>query len=124
MKLSWNEYKKVIEEFLRRAFNNCTLIEDYENESLTDKYIFNFATEDNFYISYICKSVESYMLNYQKEYYGLNRGRNKEYKRCKKCGVLIEKTNNRVMYCKECAKIIDREKAKNRMKSIRSNCSI
>ncbi len=124
MKLSWNEYKKIIEEFLRRAFNNCKLIEDYENEKLTDKYIFNFVTEDNFYISYICKSIESYMLNYQKEYYGLNRGRNKEYKRCKKCGVLIEKTNNRVMYCKECAKIIDREKAKNRMKSIRSNCSI
>lgn len=124
MKLSWNEYRRIIEEFLRRAFNNCKLIEDYENESLTDKYIFNFATEDNFYISYICKSLEGEMLKWQKEYYGLQRGRNKQYKRCKECGDLIEKTNNRVMYCKKCAEIVDRKKAKNRMQIIRSKCSI
>jgi hypothetical protein len=102
MKLSWSEYKKIIEEFLRRAFDNCKLIEDYENESLTNKYIYNFATEDNFYVSYICKSLEGEMLKWQKEYYGLQRGRNKQYKRCKECGALIEKTNNRLLYCKEC----------------------
>ena len=102
MKLSWSEYKKVIEEFLKRAFDNCKLIEDYENENLTNKYIYNFATEDNFYIRYICKSLECEMLKWQKEYYGLQRGRNKQYKRCKECGALIEKTNNRVLYCKQC----------------------
>ena len=64
------------------------------------------------------------MLNYQKDYYELKRGRNKQYKRCKECGALIEKTNNRTMYCKECAKEIDRKKAKNRMKEIRGKCSI
>ena len=110
MDLSWNEYKKVIEGYLRNIFENCKLIEDYENENLTNKYIYNFATEDNFYIKYICKSIESYMLNYQKEYYGLQRGRNKQYKRCKECGALIEKTNNRVMYCKDCAKKINVKK--------------
>ena len=120
MKLSWSEYKKVIEEFLRKAFNNCKLIDDYENENLTDKYIYEFANEDNFYIKYICKSLESYMLNYQKEYYGLQRGRNKQYKRCKKCGALIEKTNNRVMYCKECAAAVNREKTRINMSNIRS----
>ena len=65
------------------------------------------------------------MLKWQKEYYGLQRGRNKQYKRCKECGALIEKTNNRVLYCKECAKTIDRTKARNRMKTIRNKeCSI
>lgn len=102
MELSWNEYKNVIEEFLRRAFDNCKLIDDYECENLTNKYIYNFTTEDNFYISYICKSLEGEMLKWQKKYYGLQRGRNKQYKRCKECGALIEKTNNRVLYCKEC----------------------
>lgn len=102
MKLSWNEYKGVVETFLQRAFDNCKLIEDYESECLTNKYIYNFATEDNFYISYICKSLECEMLKWQKEYYGLQRGRNKQYKRCKECGALIEKTSNRVLYCKEC----------------------
>ena len=93
MKLSWSEYKKVVEGFLRRAFDNCKLIEDYENECLTDKYIYNFTTEDNFYIRYICKSLDGEMLKWQKEYYGLRRGRNKQYKRCKECGALIENKN-------------------------------
>ena len=125
MKMSWNDYKEIIEVFLKRAFDNCKLIEDYENENITNKFIYNFITEDNFYIRYICKSLECEMLKWQKEYYGLSRGRNKQYKRCEECGALIEKTNNRVMYCKECAKIIDRKKAKTRMKTIRENkCSI
>lgn len=110
MKMSWSEYKNLIEEFLLKIFNNCKLIDNYENENLTDKYIYNFITEDNFYISYICKSLESYMLNYQKEYYNLKRGRNKEYKRCKECGALIEKTGNKKSYCDECAKNRERER--------------
>lgn len=102
MKLSWGEYKVVVEEFLLRAFDNCKLIEDYESECLTNKYIYNFVTEDNFYIGYICKTLEGEMLKWQKKYYGLRRGRNKQYTRCKECGALIEKTNNRILYCKEC----------------------
>lgn len=112
MKLSWSEYKNVIEEFLQRIFNNCKLIEDYENESLTNKYIYNFSTEDNFYVSYICRSLEGEMLKWQKEYYGLQRGRNKQYKRCKECGALIEKTNNRIQYCNDCKRKMELERYK------------
>lgn len=112
MNLSWNDYKKIIENYLKRIFNNCKLIEDYESENLTNKYIYELAIEDNFYISYICDSLESYMLNYQKEYYGLQRGRNKQYKRCKDCGNLIENTGNKKAYCKECA--IKRKKESNK----------
>ena len=112
MKLPWNEYKKVIEVFLKRAFENCKLIEDYENENLTDKYIWNFTTEDNFYISYICRSLECEMLKWQKEYYGLQRGRNKQYKRCKECGALIEKTNNRLQYCSDCKRKMELKRYK------------
>lgn len=117
MKLSWNEYRKIVEEFLRRAFDNCKLIEDYENESLTNKYIYEFANEDNFYISYICKSLDGKLAMWQKEYYKVRQ--HKQYKRCKECGALIEKTNNRVMYCKECAAKINREKTKINMRNIR-----
>ena len=112
MKLPWNEYKRVIEGFLKNIFDNCKLIEDYESENLTNKYIYNFTTEDNFYIKYICRSLETYMLNYQKEYYGLKRGRNKEYIRCKDCGNLIEKTGNKKSYCSECA--LKRKKESNK----------
>lgn len=123
--LSWNDYKNIIEEFLLKIFNNCKPIEDYESENLTNKYIYELASEDNSYIKCFCDSLEGAMLDYQKKYYKLKRGRNKKYKRCKECGDLIERTNNRVMYCKDCAKIIDRNKAKNRMRNIRNNkCSI
>ena len=110
MKLSWNEYKKVIEKFLQKAFNNCKLIEDYENESLTDKYIYNFSTEDNFYISYICRSLEGEMLKWQKEYYNVRD--HKKYKRCKECGALIEKKHNRLQYCNDCKRKMELERYK------------
>ena len=107
MDLSWNEYKKIVEEFLKKIFDRCKLIEDYEIENLTNqqtnitnKYIYNFYNEDKSYIKYICDSLEGEMLKYQKKYYGVKE--HKKYKRCKECGKLIEKTNNRVMYCKEC----------------------
>lgn len=105
MELSWSEYKKVIEGFFQRCFDNCKLIEDYEKYS---KYcgIYDFMNEDNFYIKYFCKSLESYMKNYNKEYYGLKRGRDKKYKRCKKCGKMIEVKGNKKKYCDKCAYIV------------------
>lgn len=100
MNLSWAEYKKVIEEKLIKIFDNCKSIEEYEIDNLTNKYIYEFASEDNSYIKYICDSLEGEMLKWQKKYYGVRE--HKQYKRCKECGKMIEKTNNRVMYCKEC----------------------
>ena len=118
MELSWSEYKKVIEGFFQRCFDNCKLIEDYEKNS---KYysIYDFMNEDNFYIKYFCKSLESYMKNYNKEYYGLKRGRDKKYKRCKICGKMIEKTNNRIKYCNNCSYEINKKKTRENMRKIR-----
>lgn len=113
MELSWNDYKKVIEEFLQRCFDNCKLIEDYEKDS---KYcgIYDFMNEDNFYIKYFCKSLETYMQNYQKQYYGLyvkgSKDKNYKIKRCKSCDSLIKNTGNKKMYCDNCAKQIRTEK--------------
>lgn len=117
MNLSWAEYKKVIEEKLIKIFDNCKSIEEYEIDNLTNKYIYEFASEDNSYIKYICDSLEGEMLKWQKKYYGVRE--HKQYKRCKECGKMIEKTNNRVMYCKECYKKINESDAPNRMKRYR-----
>lgn len=109
MELSWSEYKKIIEGFFQRCFDNCKLIEDYEKDS---KYcgIYDFMNEDNFYIKYFCKSLESYMQNYQKQYYGLyiKGSKDKKYKikRCQSCGKMIEIKNKKdfsTKYCNECA---------------------
>ena len=104
MNLTWDEYKEVIEYFLQKIFNNCETIEDYEMKNSTNNIIYDFYNEDNSYVKYICNSLECYMLNYQKEYYGLKRGRNKSYNRCKECGKLIEKNGNKKTYCNDCAK--------------------
>lgn len=117
MNLSWSEYKKVVEDFLKKIFDNCKLLTDYEKEfGVPNIHIYEFI-EDNFYIKYICSSLDGYMCNYQKEYYGLKRGRNKEYIRCKECGALIEKTNNKKMYCDKCA--LERKKASNKKSEIK-----
>ena len=127
MELSWSEYKKVVEGFFQRCFDNCQLIENYEDKSKLNT-IYDFINEDNFYVKYFCKSLESYMRNYNKEYYGLYvRGsKNKKYKftHCQICGKLIEiksKKDFSTKYCKECLKKITREQTKLRVQKYRKN---
>lgn len=107
MSLSWNEYKKVIEEFLRRCFDNCKLMGEYEDKTKIIT-IFNFLTEDNFYVGYICRSLEGEILKWQKKYYNIRD--HKKYSRCKQCGSMIEKTGNKRLYCDKCAKAKERER--------------
>lgn len=107
MSLPWNEYKEIIEEFLRRCFDHCKLIGEYEDKTKIVT-ILNFLTEDNFYVGYICRSLEGEILKWQKKYYGIRD--HKKYARCKECGSLIEKTGNRKSYCNKCAKEKERER--------------
>lgn len=121
MNLSWAEYKKVIEEKLIKIFDNCKSIEEYEIDNLTNKYIYEFASEDNSYIKYICDSLEGEMLKWQKKYYGVRE--HKQYKRCKECGKMIEKTGNKKTYCDECAKKITKINWKKAAKKYRNKSS-
>jgi len=111
MSLSWNEYKKFVEDFLMRCFDNCRLIGEYEDNTKINTRL-DFLTEDHFYVSYICRTLEGYFKNYQKEYYGVRRGRGNIYSRCKQCGSIIEKTGNKRMYCNKCA--IEKERKRKR----------
>ena len=107
MELSWSEYKKVIEGFFQRCFDNCKLIESYEDKTKINN-IYDFMNEDNFYVKYFCKSLEGEMLKFQKQYFGVRD--HKKYKRCKCCGKMIENTGNKKMYCDECARKNERER--------------
>ena len=122
MELSWSEYKKVIEGFFQRCFDNCKLIEDYEKDS---KYcgIYDFMNEDNFYIKYFCNRLEGNMKDYQKHYYGLKYSSRKGYKRCKCCEKMIENTGNKKMYCDECKKEKTKTNWKNASKKYRNKTS-
>lgn len=101
MTLSWNEYKKVIEGFLRRCFDNCKLIEKYEDKTqIVNNY--DFITEDNFYVKYINRSLDGEIRKYQKRYYSLPQTSRKGYSRCKRCGGIIEKIGRNTQYCNDC----------------------
>ncbi len=106
MNLSWNDYKKVIEGFLRKAFDHCKLIDEYEDKTKIITRL-DFLTEDHFYVGYICKSLEGEILKWQKQYYGIRD--HKKYKRCKRCGDIIEKTGNKRLYCNNCSTIMKKE---------------
>lgn len=116
MTLSWNEYKKVIEGCLRRCFDNCKLIEEYEDKTqIVSNY--DFITEDNFYVKYINRYIDREIVQYQKKYYGVRQ--HKKYSRCKRCGGIIEKTGNRILYCGNCKHEKQLEWQRNSMKKIR-----
>lgn len=125
MILSWNEYKKVIEGFLRRCFDNCKLIEEYEDKTqIVNNY--DFIIEDNFYVKYINRYIDREIVQYQKKYYGVRQ--HKKYSRCKRCGGIIEKTANKRLYCDDCALIKKKEsnrkadkKYKNKMRENRKS---
>lgn len=42
-----------------------------------------------------------------------------KYIRCADCGVLVKNTNGKRRYCKGCADIVDKEKARMRMQKLR-----
>ena len=115
MDKSWDEYKKKIEEFLLKIFNNCKQIEEYELENLTNKYIYELSSEDNFYIKYVCKYLEQEIKQYQKEYYKLKSysttKQHIRHMRCKECGKLIKKSGNKKMYCEDCANEVEKRNA-------------
>ena len=104
MSLSFHAYKKVVEGFLRKCFDNCRLIEEYENQSMLTTSL-DFLTEDHFYVGYICRYLDREILQFQKKYYGVRQHRS--YSRCRQCGGMIEKTGNRRMYCERCKRIHD-----------------
>ncbi len=117
MKLSWTDYQTLIKEIFTKVFHNYTMLDDYSNLFHQDMSIDSWS-EDNFYIKYSCRYLESEMKQYQKKYYGVKQ--HKTYGRCKKCGDLFEKTGTNHIYCIKCKKIKQLEWQRNSMKKHRA----
>ena len=109
--LKWTEYKKLINTYIERIFNNFIPLEEYEDDDWEiDNVIIDGWNEDNYIISYICTSLGGYIKTYCRKMQGINQ--RKKYKFCDNCGKPIEKTNGRKKYCSTCAKEIWYEKHK------------
>jgi len=106
MNISWKKYKKLIEGYLHKIFDNYICLDDFEDKTKLVMDI-NYWSEDNYVVKYIGKSLNGYMRNYQKEYYGfymLNQRDKRKYQRCLKCGKLFLIKNSQNKYCDECQK--------------------
>jgi hypothetical protein len=100
MNIRWNDYKILIVPYFKRMFENFIPLEDFEDKNHLTVDI-NTWNEDNFAIAYLCKGLEGYMRNYQKEYYGLSIPNSKQkqvFSRCN-CGRLFKqnKQHNKKM---------------------------
>jgi hypothetical protein len=106
--LKWPEYKKLINTYIERIFNNYIPPHEYENEHGWEmKVNVDGWNENNYIVKYFCKSLTGYLRNYAKN---LNKVRTQ--KKCLNCGVDIDTTSNRQKYCDECNKIIKSKQKK------------
>lgn len=113
MDLSWKEFKPVVENILRKSFENYIPLDDFEDKT-TFVLDTDIWSEDNFIIKYFCKCLQHGIKDYQKKYYGLYRKgkRSKQkYKRCIDCGkmLMVNIKDNSTTRCKECQQIKNRE---------------
>lgn len=107
--IKFSQYKKLINTYIKRIFDNYIPIEEYEKKHGWDANItVDGWSEDNYIIKYFCKSLTGYMRNYIKD---LNSGK---YIECVNCGELIIPTNNRQKYCKSCWKEIREQQNKDK----------
>lgn len=118
LELPWSDFEKIIEDFLRKCFDNCKLIEEYEDKTSISRL--DFLTEDHFYVGYVNKCLDGSIRDYEKRISNLPQSSRHGYKRCKLCGTLIEKTNNRALYCDKCRYKKQLEWQRISMKNIRN----
>lgn len=123
IKLDFNTYKELINEYIYRLFNNYKSTYEYEKEHGWElKASHDGWTEDNYVVKYFCKSLTGYMQMYVRD------SKEKVYKiiNCKKCGIEILKKARRTLYCKKCSteirKMKNREYSRKSMKKIRNKC--
>ena len=115
MSLTWGKYKKVIEGYMRKCFDNYRPLD--EIDTWDSNHVMTAAwSEDAYCVSYFSKSLNGSIKDYQKKYYGLyNPGRNKHVRfvYCQRCGnlIMIKKSKDqRTKYCEGCKDIIKKEK--------------
>ena len=115
IKMKWSDYKKLVNSFIEKIFNNYMTIEEYEEKYGWDIRInIDGWSEDNYIIKYFCKSLTGYFRNYIREFRGFKY--NDKIIHCIQCGVPIKQTSNRRKYCSSCWKERDAELNKQRCK--------
>lgn len=108
--IKWKDYKKLINTYIERLFNNYMPQYEYEEKHGWQMQInIDGWNEDNYVIRYFSKSLTGYLRNYVKA----SRPKEIKEKKCAVCNIDIENTVNNKKYCESCAKTIQ-QKQKNK----------
>lgn len=114
-KLSWNEYKKMIDSYILRIFENIKsvdqILNEIEFEHQVNKEDFDY---DNILISYINNCITGYLRHYIRQF----EEKEDVLKYCVVCGKEIE-GGNRKKYCCECFEMYRRKYKTNKQKEYR-----
>jgi len=109
--LSWSEYKKLINGFLRKTFDNYIPIEQYEKKHGWELNVsIDGWDDDHFTVRYFCKSLSGYLRDYKRNCLGFKK--NDKLKSCDVCGKLFKVVGRNHRMCKDCS--IKKQKEKNR----------
>lgn len=103
----FKDYKKLINIYVEKIFNNYISAEEYERKHGWELNIsVDGWSEDNYVIKYFNKSLTGYIKTYINKMN--NKNRYKKYIECSNCGILFSPTNNINKYCNSCAKEIEK----------------
>jgi hypothetical protein len=95
LEMPWKDYKKLINSYIERLFNNFTPLHEYEEKHGWEMHVdVDGWSEDNYIVKYFCKSLTGYLRNYVRDSLVLE-------KTCISCGLKISK---RKKYCEGCYK--------------------
>jgi hypothetical protein len=101
LNISWKEYKKLIELYIRRLFNNYIPMEEYESKYGWEMHVnVDGWSEDNYIVKYFSKSLTGYLRNYVRDSLITK-------KRCSKCN---KEVSNKNKFCHTCSEINRKEK--------------
>lgn len=105
MKLTWSQYKKIINSFLWKCLCNYKPLSENEDSSKIILCV-DYWIEDNYVLSYLGKCLSGYLKNYEKEVYSKTSRKNsrdkRQYKRCSRCGKLFLSASSRKKLCAAC----------------------
>jgi hypothetical protein len=119
--LKWSDYKKIINAYIERIFNNYIPTYEYEEKHGWELRVsYDGWDEDNYAVKYFCKSLTGYMMNYIRD----NKPKEIKKKHCTECGIEIFSKSNRKKYCDKCFVSHRKNYQKNIMRKIRSDVSI
>lgn len=109
LNMKWSDYKKLINTYIERMFNNYIPPHEYEDKHGWEMHVnVDGWNENNYIIKYFCKSLTGYLRNYVRD----RKPKEIKTKSCSVCNIEISNTNNKKKYCEKCAKIIKNEQNK------------